>query len=100
MTKIKNLSGSPFDIQTLSGPAIIEAFGTLEAEFENVYLDLLLACRTIALDDESPVKKKAAPESSNENDAEKLYEALAGKKPDGRWTHERLAKEIAKLKKD
>lgn len=32
MTKIKNLVGSPFDVQTLSGPKIIAAFGTLEAE--------------------------------------------------------------------
>lgn len=51
MTKIKNLTGSPFDIQTLSGPRIISAFGTLEAEFDPSYLDLLLTCRNIVLDE-------------------------------------------------
>lgn len=98
MTKIKNLVGSPFDVQTLSGPAIIEAFGTLEAEFEPVYLGLLLTCRNIVLDDDKPAKVETKPEPKVDEftDAEQ-YELLTGKKPDGRWSAERLAEEIAKL---
>lgn len=99
MTKIKNLVGSPFDVQTLSGPAIIEAFGTLEAEFEPGYLELLLTCRNIVIDDSKPGKVEPVVESVKveESDAESRYEELAGKKPDGRWSAERLAEEIAKL---
>ena len=97
MTKIKNLVGSPFDVQTLNGPAIIEAFGTLEAEFEPVYLDLLLTCRNIVLDDK-PAKVEAKPEpKADEFTPAEQYELLTGKKPDGRWSAERLAEEIAKL---
>lgn len=147
MTKIKNLVGSPFDVQTLSGPAIIEAFGTLTAEFEPGYLDLLLTCRNIVIDDAEeqeqelvednaeqelqaeaeeseelaesadlevePADVDSADEAEAEavseqpaeeepavlepvTDAEK-YMALTGKKPDGRWSTERLAEEIAKL---
>ena len=98
MTKIKNLVGSPFDVQTLSGPAIIEAFGTLEAEFEPGYLDLLLTCRNIVIDDEAPAKPASVAEpKADEFTAAEQYELLTGKKPDGRWSDERLAEEIAKL---
>ena len=147
MTKIKNLVGSPFDVQTLSGPAIIEAFGTLEAEFEPGYLELLLTCRNIVLDEpeeqqpavDTEAEQELEPEVEQEaeepqpepeadievdaadaepaaeaeavsehpaeeepivlepvSDADK-YMALAGKKPDGRWSAERLAGEISKL---
>lgn len=96
MTKIKNLVGSPFDVQTMSGPAIIEAFGTLTAEFEPVYLELLLACRNIVIDEAAPAPAAKA-EPTKADDPEARYEELAGKKPDGRWSAERLAEEIAKL---
>ena len=50
MVKIKNRVGSPFDIQTKNGPAVLPAFGTLEADFDYGYLELLLACGTVVLD--------------------------------------------------
>lgn len=109
MTTIKNLVGSPFDVQTLSGQAIIEAFGTLEAEFEPGYLNLLLTCLNIVLDESEEQQPAAEAEAVSEespeeepavlehvSDADK-YMALTGKKPDGRWSDERLAEEIAKL---
>ena len=100
MTKIKNLSGSPFDIQTLSGPRIIPAFGKLEAEFDPVYLDILLSGRSIVIDESKPNKAEPKQEEKDpvtqESDAER-YERLTGKKPDGRWSAERLAEELAKL---
>lgn len=94
MTKIKNLVGSPFDVQTLSGPKIIAAFGTLEAEFDPAYLEILLAGRSIVLDSGEPEKAKGTVTA--ESDAAR-YERLTGKKPDGRWSAERLAEELAKL---
>lgn len=95
MTVIKNLVGSPFDIQTLNGPAIIEAFGTLEAEFDPGYLGLLLTCRSIVLDDGKA--EQQAAETEAQTDAAARYEELSGKKPDRRWSDERLAAEVAKL---
>lgn len=101
MTKIKNLVGSPFDVQTLSGPRVIDAFGTLEAEFDPAYLDILLAGRSIVIDEDRPQKKETKQEEKEpvkpESDAAR-YERLTGKKPDGRWSDERLLAEIAKLK--
>lgn len=94
MTKIKNLVGSPFDVQTLSGPKIIAAFGTLEAEFDPGYLDIMLAGRSIVLDSGEPEKAKTPVTA--ESDAAR-YKRLTGKKPDGRWSAERLAEELAKL---
>lgn len=94
MTKIKNLVGSPFDVQTLSGPRIIAAFGTLEAEFDPAYLDILLAGRSIILDSGEP--EKAEGTVTAESDAAR-YERLTGKKPDWRWSAERLAEELASL---
>ena len=94
MTKIKNLVGSPFDVQTLSGPKIIDAFGTLEAEFDPAYLDILLAGRSIVLDKAEP--EQAKKPVTTESDAAR-YERLTGKKPDGRWSAERLAEELDKL---
>ena len=100
MTKIKNLVGSPFDVQTLNGPKIISAFGTLEAEFDPAYLDILLAGRSIVIDDSKQKKADQKQEEKEpvtaESDAAR-YERLTGKKPDGRWSAERLSEELAKL---
>lgn len=52
MVKIKNQVGSPFDIQTKNGPAVLPAFGTLEADFDYGYLELLLACGSVVLAEE------------------------------------------------
>lgn len=120
MTTIKNLTGSPFDIQTLNGPKVVGAFGKLEAEFDPVYLGILLAGRAFAVesqDDDSQaadslveqaaeaggeeaVEDAEADEQAEQNsemtDAER-YQAITGKKPDGRWSDERLAAELEKL---
>ncbi len=64
MATIKNNVGSPFDVETKNGPAVLPAFGTLEAEFEQSYLDLLLACGTVVLDEPSKQAPKADADSN------------------------------------
>ncbi len=91
-TTITNTVGSPFDIQTMSGPAIIPAFGELTAEFDPAYLDIITAGGVLV------AGKAAKPAANSADDDEARYEAITGKKPDGRWSEERLAAELAKLK--
>lgn len=143
MTKITNKTPHPYDIHTKDGVKVIDAFGTLEAEFYPAYLDLIKLSFDVeevtedredeqdadlddSTDDESddsedqvedtdPVdeydssKEQAdqaeedQPESEEEAEEQQLepkaeYEALSGKKPDGRWSEERVLAEIAKLK--
>lgn len=90
MTKLKNLVGSPFDLQTLNGPAVIPAFGTLEAEFDSAYLQLItLGGSIVVVGQEDEVDL---------SDLRAEYLDLAGKDADKRWSDKRLAEEIAKLK--
>lgn len=94
MKKITNKVGSPFDVQTLSGPAILPAFGSLEAEFDSGYLQIICVGGHIFVDD-TPVPE-VEPDLS-ELQAE--YRKLSGKDADKRWSEKRLADEIAKIKK-
>lgn len=94
MTKITNKVGSPFDVQTLSGPAILPAFGSLEAEFDSGYLQIICMGGHIFVDD--------TPEPEVETDLSELqaeYRELSGKDADKRWSEKRLADEISKIKK-
>ena len=61
MVTIKNNVGSPFDVETKNGPAVLPAFGALEAEFEQGYLDLLLSCGSIQLADKAEEEAPAKP---------------------------------------
>lgn len=94
-TTLTNTVGSPFDIQTLGGPAIITAFGELTAEFDRAYLDIITAGGVLVA---GKAVKPAKPAAHSSDDDEARYEAITGKKPDGRWSEERLAAELAKLK--
>lgn len=79
MATIKNKVGSPFDVQTKNGPAVLPAFGTLEAEFEPGYLELLLACGTVVLDEPSKHAPKADADSDDTNEAKPAKKAAKGK---------------------
>lgn len=102
MTKITNKTPHPHDIHTKDGVKVIAAFGTLEAEFDPAYLDMIkLSFEVEEVTEDRDANSRVggnshARESVNSPEAE--YEALSGKKPDGRWSEERLAAEIAKLK--
>lgn len=133
MTKITNKTPHPYDIHTKEGVKVISAFGTLEAEFDPAYLDLIKLSfdveevteeRDDAEDLSGPRGNKTGGEGSEshgkedtrsgfdsagqraeQDEGEQLgsegkaeYEALTGKKPDGRWSEERVLAEIAKLK--
>lgn len=92
MTKIKNLVGSPFDIETTSGPAILPAYGEIEVELSPQYLTMLEITPAIEI-----VKIEADPLDQWRD----LYrEASGGKEPDGRWSEKRLIEEIEKLSAD
>lgn len=90
MTKLKNLVGSPFDLQTLNGPAVIHAFGTLEAEFDSAYLQLIALGGSIVVVEQE--------DEADLSDLRSEYLEIAGKDADKRWSDKRLADEIAKLK--
>lgn len=79
MVKIKNQVGSPFDVQTKNGPAVLPAFGTLEAEFDQGYLDLLLACGTVVLDTQSKPAPKVDADSDDTNETKPAKKAAKGK---------------------
>lgn len=79
MATIKNKVGSPFDVQTKNGPAVLPAFGTLEAEFEPSYLELLLACGTVVLDTPSKPAPKVDSDSIDTNEAKPAKKAAKGK---------------------
>ena len=115
MTKITNKTPHPYDIHTKDGVKVIDAFGTLEAEFDAAYLELIKL--SFDVEDSSEVNENAdRREGGNELSGEgngsagqtesgmgsespaEEYEQLAGKKPDGRWNEERVLAEIAKLK--
>lgn len=114
MTKITNKTPHPYDIHTKDGIKVIAAFGTLEAEFDPAYLDLIKLSFDVEEvtedrdDAEDLSGSKAARggqdragstgEDGDQQLPEAEYEALTGKKPDGRWSEERVLAEIAKLK--
>ena len=93
MTKITNTVGSPFDVQTLSGPAVLPAFGSVEAEFDPTYLEILCAGGVVVVDE-----SKTAKDEDDLSALQSEYAELAGKNADKRWQAERLAAEIEKLK--
>lgn len=106
MTKLTNLVGSPFDVQTLGGPAVLPAFGTLEASFDSGYLQVLtmggyiLATEEVKKPVPAPTPSQAKdPEDEDLSELQAEYRELSGKDADKRWSDKRLADEIAKIKK-
>lgn len=49
---------------------------------------------------EEPSNIDSSDDSEESKSAAEEYQSLVGKKPDGRWSDERLAEEIEKLKND
>lgn len=86
MTKLKNLTNSPFD---LPGGHILPANGEWEGELPEAYLLALKA---------SPAVKvvEVAPEAQDDDldTWRALYETEKGGAPDGRWSAKRIQKEL------
>ena len=57
MYKIKNLTNSPYDLQCADGPVRLPAFGEIEGDFCDDYLDLLRASGAVSVEE---LKLKAA----------------------------------------
>lgn len=98
MIRLKNATNSPYDIQTKQGMKVLPAQAELECELDPAYLDILkLSFAVEVVDGNQKAAKRPEPsEDPDETDSVK-YERLTGKKPDGRWSDERLAAELEKL---
>jgi hypothetical protein len=83
MTKIRNLTNSPYDIQGHRLPA----WGEIEADITDEYLSLLEASNAVEI-------VTVADDPLGE--WRKMYHDLTGKEPDGRWSEKRLIEEIEK----
>lgn len=60
MHKIKNLTNSPFDLQAVEGKVRLPAFGEVEGEFSDEYLDILRASGAVEVGEATkPVAQKA-----------------------------------------
>lgn len=55
--KIRNLTNSPYDLQSTDGPVRLPAFGEVEGEFAGAYVELLAASRAVEIVDGEPVKR-------------------------------------------
>jgi hypothetical protein len=83
MTKLKNLTNSPFD---LPGGHILPANGEWEGELPEPYLLALKASPAVkVVEDEDPLEPFRAE-----------YKRLTGKNADRRWSETRLFEEIEK----
>lgn len=57
--RMKNLIGSPYDVMTASGPAILPAYGEIEGEFSDADVAAFEASMGVEIEPvkEKPVKK-------------------------------------------
>lgn len=84
MTKLKNLTNSPFD---LPGGHILPAKGEWEGELPEPYLLALKASPAVkVVEDEDPLEPFRAE-----------YERLTGKRADRRWSEETLFSKIEEV---
>lgn len=90
MTKIKNLIGSPLDIETTTGPRILPAYGEIEAELAPGYLEAIGAAPYIEV-----ITVSADPLDQ----WRELYHEATGKDADKRWSEKRLIEETEKASK-
>lgn len=84
MTKIRNLTGSPYD---LAPGVILPAFGEVDADLPDYMLEILNA---------SPGVEVVLTTAEPLDEWCKMYHELTGKDPDGRWSEKRLIEEIEK----
>lgn len=89
MTKIKNLIGSPLDIETVSGPRVLPAYGEIEAELAPGYLEAIGAAPYIEVIVVAP-----EPEDGDLEQWRTLYTETTGKKPHHLWKAPRIMTEI------
>lgn len=64
MQKIKNLTNSPYDLQSVKGPVRLPAFGEVEGEFSGEYLDLLRASGAVSMEANEAAATKAAAKAT------------------------------------
>ncbi len=58
--RLKNLVGSPYDVMTASGPAILPAYGEVEAEFSDADVEAWKVAPGVEISEiraEKPAKK-------------------------------------------
>lgn len=86
MTKIRNLTGSPYD---LAPGVILPAFGEVDADLPDYLVEILTAVPGVEVvtlvPDEDPLDQWRA-----------LYRDTTGKDADRRWSEKRLIEEIEK----
>lgn len=96
---IRNLIGSPYDVATLNGPAILPANGELTADFDPVQVDIWRGAGGVEVIEDLPdpvIMKEPVPEPDGEVETLRLlYAERFGKEPDKRWGEARLKKELA-----
>lgn len=106
---IKNLSGIPFDVATLNGPAILPANGEIEADLSAFELEVMRQSPTVQVIEGKAEKKpdpldhdgdggKGGSKPAEERGLDKLREDAEGLgiKVDQRWGEKRLQAEIDK----
>lgn len=104
MAAVKNLTNSPYDLQTTNGFVRLPAFGEVEGEFMGDYLQLLEASMAVKVIDTAshPLDhdKDGRPGGSlpaaqrDLDDLRVQYEELFGSAPDRRWGAPRLQSAI------
>ena len=86
MTKIRNLTGSPYD---LAPGVILPAFGEVDADLPEYILEVLNAVPGVEV-------VALTPDADPLDEWRKMYTDLTGKKPHHLWKEERLIAEIEK----
>ena len=102
MVTVKNLTNSPYDLQSTKGPVRLPAFGEVSGEFTDDYLSLLEASLAVQVTAGGPAAdpldhdgdgRKGGSKPAADRDIEDLrqqYEELFGEAPDKRWGAARL----------
>lgn len=99
MIKIKNLTNTPYELTEVDGKkTIVPAMGEIAGKFDSEDLKLVLMFGTFEVVEETPKDDEGKGDDPNIEDLKKEYRELTGKKPDGRWSTERLLHEIEELR--
>lgn len=100
MHKITNRTAQPHDIHTRNGVKPIHAHGTLTAELDPAYLEIIkLGFDVEEVGARSGVKDAPVVEP-DAYDPRVEYEDLTGKEADKRWGDARVSDEVEKIKAD
>jgi len=104
--RLKNLSAIPYDISTLSGPAILPANGEITVDLSAFEIEVMHHSPDIEISEADPLdhdkngKKGGSTAAESTDDLDRLraeYKELAGKKAFSGWKADRLQSEIDKL---